>query len=345
MLFPLGDFESFLHRLSPLIPNDSEIIHPKLIELRKQVWQHLEEKGIKDSKVWIRLLRHSDVIAPRIHSILTAAGIDCIVDPRIWRCTNPQIFHGQQTVIIAEKIASDFPHNLLSLVINYERPSIVIPHLATVPQLTLDVHRPVFDGDSNETQEIEEIPVNSLTSSCTSSSPQSYNSSPNLKNPVDPLEAEEGETEREQITIPDAEGLQSPIQKNLNVEITVHSNADSKPADIASDPVNSSTKQSLISEPIETQIDLNSAALDCSSLGEATALPISFDNTSLKTNDILPTPGIDSTTSSVNSEPIETHRTTTHVLSIICTSRLKQNVELMNAITAKDIQVHEFDYS
>ena len=341
--FHLGDFESFLHRLRPLIPNDSEIIHPKLIELRKQIMQHLEEKGTDDCKIFIRLFRHSDVIAPRIHAIMTAAGIECIVDPRICRFGGvAQTFHGGQTVIVAEKISSDFPCNLLSLIINYERPSSAIPHLSTVPQLTLDVHRPVFGQDQKETTEMEDIPVCSLTSSCTSSSPQSYGSSPNPENLM------EVDAENESEPIPaDAEKLQSPIQKDSTTEMAVHSNPDSEPAEIVSDPVRSPTKLSFISEPIETQIDcnyLNTATLEYAFIREATVLPMSIVNTSLQSDDVMSSSAIDTTTLYVNSQPIETHRTG-RILPIICSSRLKQNIELTNAISAKDLQIHEFDYS
>jgi len=77
--------------------------------LRKQILQHLEEKGTDDCKIFIRLFRHSDVIAPRIHAIMTAAGIECIVDPRICRFGGvAQTSHCGQTVIVAEKISSDF---------------------------------------------------------------------------------------------------------------------------------------------------------------------------------------------------------------------------------------------
>ena len=213
--------------------------------------------------------------------------------------------------------------------------------MSTVPQLTLDVHRPVFGQDQKETTEMEDIPVCSLTSR-TSSSPQSYGSSPNPENLM------EVDAENESEPIPaDAEKLESPIQKDSTSEMAVHSNADFESAEIVSDPVRSPTKLSLISEPIETQIDcnyLNIATLECASIREATVFPMSIVNTSLQTDDVTSSSAIDSMALYVNSQPIETHRTG-RILPIICSSRLKQNIELMNAISAKDLQIHEFDYS
>ena len=307
--FLSDEFESFLHGLRPFIPNESEIVHPKLLELRNLILQHVEESKNAGCKVWVRLLRHSDVIAPRIYALLTEAGIDCVVDPRIWRCGNSQVFDGSQNVIIAEKIASDFPRNLLTLIINYERPSVAFPHLSTIPQLTLAVERPACVEDSRKSSEVGEISSCGFNSapSPIPSSPPSHGSSTNTQ------KLHKGEIQTEQVmdsSAPAIVDLPPPADNSANAQVSLGI------AEMQS-PVTKAT------------IDEISIAMgDC-----------------FKTTEVLSTDHQSS--ANVTSETIETaDDEMDYPLPFICASHVKKNTELMNAIELiQGIQVYECDYS
>ena len=284
--------------------------------MRNQILKHLEENGNVGCKVWIRLLRHSNVIAPHIYALLTEAGIDCVVDPRIWRCGNSQVFDGSQNVIIAEKIASDFPRDLLSLIINYERPSVTFPHLSTIPQLTLNVQRPVFVENLRKTPEIEEISYwgfHPALNPTKFSSPVSHGPPPNPEKLDDKIQMEHVTD----CSVPAIYDLPSAIVNSAFSQIVTAGNS------------SKATIEDFQSLATKESVDEFSIAMgDCSEVAEE----LSTDHQS---------------STSITSESREILGDEMDCpFHIICASQVKQNVELMDAIElVEDIKVYECDYS
>jgi hypothetical protein len=282
--------------------------------LRNQILKHLEENGNAGCKVWIRLLRHSNVIAPHIYALLTEAGIDCVVDPRIWRCGNSKMFDGSQNVIIAEKIASNFPRDLLSLIINYERPSVTFPHLSTIPQLTLNVERPVFVENSRKTPEIEEI---SYCGFHPALNPTEFSSPVSHCLPPNPEKLDKIQMELvTDCSVPAIYDLPSAIVNSAFSQIVTASNS------------SKATIEDFQTVATKESVDEFSIAMgDCSEVAEE-----------LSTHQL--STSITSESLEILGDEMDCH------FHIICASHVKQNVELMDAIElVEDIKVYECDYS
>ena len=103
-----------------MIQNENEL-HPKLIELKHRVVQHLNEN--EDHKVWIRLQRFAKEIGRKIQRILGEIGIECALDPRMF---NPDLLvyrpSEYERVFVSDRVLEGFPFSLVSLIIDYEWP-------------------------------------------------------------------------------------------------------------------------------------------------------------------------------------------------------------------------------
>lgn len=74
--------------------------------------------------IWICLHRYSTELASSIYEHLGEAGIDCTVDPVIFRPKRDKPFKVRPTapIIIAEVMPKDFPASKISLILHYEPP-------------------------------------------------------------------------------------------------------------------------------------------------------------------------------------------------------------------------------
>lgn len=97
--------------------------HPKLTKLVERLLEHFETIEVH-GVIWICLHRHSTEIASLIYEHLGEAGIDCTVDPIIFRPKKEKIFQVRSTppIIIAEVMPKEFPASKISLIVHYEPP-------------------------------------------------------------------------------------------------------------------------------------------------------------------------------------------------------------------------------
>ncbi|XP_059350975.1 uncharacterized protein LOC130687565 [Daphnia carinata] len=142
-----GDYKSLVMQLLRLRPKKLEAWHPKLVELKRIVIRQLGEDKT-NRKIWIRLYRHSSLLAERIELLFTDVGIQCEVDTRIGCPESTPFFpNGSYPIIIAEKLSENFPTSLLFLIIHYEWSSTwpMEKHWqsANVTQIAIEINRPV----------------------------------------------------------------------------------------------------------------------------------------------------------------------------------------------------------
>ena len=156
-----GDYKNLLFRLLRLRPENHEELHPKLIEVRTIVLRHLQSDK-SGRKIWIRLYRHSNDIAARIHHILTEVDVLCEVDPQIVypESVRPFLPSGNYPVIVAERTPKDFPPSMLSLIIHYELPSKSTVEMdgqfSNVAQKAIVVNRPArLEGNISAPEAIQ----------------------------------------------------------------------------------------------------------------------------------------------------------------------------------------------
>ncbi|KAI9557577.1 hypothetical protein GHT06_017405 [Daphnia sinensis] len=142
-----GDYKSLVMQLLRLRPKKLEVWHPKLVELKEIVIRQLSEDK-SNRKIWIRLYRHSSLLAERIERLLADVGIQCEVDTRMGCPESTPFFpNGSCPIIVAEQVSENFPTSLLSLIIHYEWSSTwpMEKHWqsANVTQKAIEINRPV----------------------------------------------------------------------------------------------------------------------------------------------------------------------------------------------------------
>jgi len=129
-----------LIHLFHLIQNVKEA-HPKLIELKLRVIEHLDEH--EDRKVWIRLQRYAKEIGRKIQRILAEISIECALDPRIFD-SDLLVYRPSEyeRVFISDRMLEGFPFSFVSLIIDYEWPIKVLEpetHSTAIERVVLQV--------------------------------------------------------------------------------------------------------------------------------------------------------------------------------------------------------------
>lgn len=294
-----------------LRPENREELHPKILEVKAIVLRQLKEDNT-NRKIWIRLYRHSNDVAARIHHLLAEAGVLCEVDPQI---VNPQsvkpfLPSGNYPVIVAERTPKDFPPSMLSLIIHYEWPCKSTmetnKQFANIAQKAIVVNRPA---------RLEELQNNSAQEAIQISAPISTSvSDQNLL-------------------------VLNPSSSSVFIK-------DGKTAALQNESAMHHKKQSLI----ETQVEVHASA-DAESVAESCARSEHFveeqlteecvkstnNNTS---NETVPASVVEKDIDQNPPEGFVAH------LPIVLSAAMMKNIELMEAFhdIASNLTIHECDY-
>ncbi len=293
-----------------LRPENREELHPKILEVKAIVLHQIKEDNT-NRKIWIRLYRHSNDVAARIHHLLAEAGVLCEVDPQI---VNPQLVRpflpsGNYPVIVAERTPKDFPPSMLSLIIHYEWPrkSTVETNeqFGSVAQKAIGVNRPARLKELQNISAQEAIQFSVPIS--TSVSDQNL-----LLNPSSPSAF----IKDEKIVALENESA-TKHKKLFLIETRVEVHA---PADVESATESCAGWQHFVEEE-PTEKDVESAKNDTS-------------------NETVPAPIVGK---DIDHEPPEGF--VAH-LPIVLSAALMKNVELMEALhdIASNLTIHECDY-
>ncbi|XP_046654198.1 uncharacterized protein LOC124344698 [Daphnia pulicaria] len=156
-----SDYKTLILQLLRLRPKRFDECHPKLVKLKELVLHQLSEDG--NSKIWIRLYRHSNIIAERIERLLASVDVQCQVDPQI-ECPESEgsfLPSGNYPVFVAEQVSKSFPPSMLSLIIHYEWLSTVEMdrQFAQITQKAIEISRPVRLGDAENIPDQQTCPV------------------------------------------------------------------------------------------------------------------------------------------------------------------------------------------
>lgn len=272
----------------------------------------LSEDG--NSKIWIRLYRHSNIIAERIERLLASVDVHCQVDPQI-ECPESEgsfLPSGNYPVFVAEQVSKSFPPSMLSLIIHYEWPSTVEMdrQFAQITQKAIEISRPVRLGDAENIPDQQTCPVSM------SSTGHLLDSSPFKEPEVDDSDDSDGseifiEQQVESTANPNKEPL---INSQDELLLHIHDVIPIEP------PGESCFVSQLCDEESQEEEDFSKSPIITEEIDGISVADIKVDDSSLDGS----------------IEPL---------LPLVLSSHLATNAELMEAIEADEsFIIHECDY-
>ena len=308
----IGDYKTLILQLLRLRPKKFDEYHPKLVKLKELVLHQL--KGDENSKIWIRLFRHSNLIAERIERLLASVDVKCEVDPQI-ECPESEgsfLPSGNYPVFVAEQVSKSFPLSMLSLVIHYEWP-LTSPvemdgQLARITQKALEIRRPV------RLREAKNIP-DQQTKTC----PVSMSSTGHLldSSPLREIEIDDSRDSDDSEVV-----VEQQFESTTNKE-----------------PLINSQDEPLLHIHDVIQIEPPGESRFVSQLCDEESQEESFSKSPSITNEIDRMSVADKVDTSPLNGSIDT------LLPLILSSRVASNAELMEAIEADEsFIIHECDY-
>lgn len=273
----------------------------------------LSEDG--NSKIWIRLYRHSNIIAERIERLLASVDVHCQVDPQI-ECPESEgsfLPSGNYPVFVAEQVSKSFPPSMLSLIIHYEWPSTVEMdrQFAQITQKAIEISRPVRLGDAENIPDQQTCPVSM------SSTGHLLDSSPFKEPEVDDSDDSDGseifiEQQVESTANPNKEPL---INSQDELLLHIHDVIPIEP------PGESCFVSQLCDEESQEEEDFSKSPIITEEIDGISVADIKVDDSSLDGS----------------IEPL---------LPLVLSSHLATNAELMEAIEADEsFIIHECDYA
>ena len=223
-----ADFKPFLSQLAELKARSTNI-HPKLLEIRHQVLDHLNEDG--QHKVWIHLQHKRKEIQSTIIELLTQSGVDsATIDPK-YLCDD------RKRVFLSSNVPSNFPLHILTLIIHYDWPCLlpadIEERLSDTPRCAIFVRRSQQTG--NQELEADESDLSEPEMECT----PAKESPTATQMTTSPIETKSGINEIS--IIPDS-NEENPMENNESEhsqqQTTDHMSQDTVPCLVISEHVN-----------------------------------------------------------------------------------------------------------
>ncbi len=277
------------------------------MKLKELVLRQLSEDD--NSKIWIRLYRHSNIIAERIERLLASVDVQCQVDPQI-ECPESEgsfLPSGNYPVFVAEQVSKSFPASMLSLIIHYEWPSSVEMdrQFARITQKAIEISRPVRLGDA------ENIPGQQTCPVSMSSTGHLLDSSPFKEPEVDDSDDSDGSEIFIEQQVESTANKEPLINYQDELLLHIHDVIPIEP------PGESCFVSQLSDEESQEEEDFSKSPIITNEIDRISVADIEDDN-------------------SGSIEPL---------LPLVLSSHLATNAELMEAIEADEsLIIHECDY-